>query len=107
MSALSEGRQRLIERRRGMEVESPPDRTSARERLHRAAHNIDAQFSPANLLGSQLEHHPYLTLAVAVGAGVATGVLSHRLKTVSIKVVTSGLLPIASKMAISWLLRQR
>lgn len=105
MSAISQARQRLIERRRGMETDSPLDRTSARARLRRAAHNVDSEFSPANLLRGQLDHHPYLTIAAAVGAGAATEVIGRRTAPVLLGVIRSGLLPLVSRYALAWLLR--
>lgn len=106
MGAMADARQRLIARQREMDAERHPDIAEARQRLRLASAGVETQLSARHLIAEQLERHPYLTLAGAVGAGAAVGVLSRRVAPVVAGLARSNLVPIASRLALAWLLKK-
>jgi len=106
MGAVADARQRLITRKRKMDTERHPDVAEARLRLRLASANVETQFGARHLIAAQLERHPYLTIAGAVGAGAAVGVLSRRVGPAVAGLARSNLVPVASRLALAWLIKK-
>lgn len=106
MAAVADARQRLIARQREMDTGRHPDIAEARRRLRLASANVEAQLGARHLIAAQLERHPFLTILGLAAAGAAIGVLSRRVGPAVAGLASTNLLPLASRLAIAWLLKK-